>query len=248
MTICIAALADDCKKLVLSADQMITANIPISYQFETDNVKKIYEVVENVVIMTAGNALFSYEIVETVKKSINPDQKSITVQEVAEITRTVYQNFRRNKVVRRFLEPRGLTLSDYLINQSKFHAGVVQEIEQNLVNFNIDVELIVAGNNSDRCHVFSITHPGDLVSHDSIGYVCVGSGSPHATYYLIGSDYKKTMVLEDVKRLVKEAKQKSEVAPGVGKATTEKILPEHIQTAEVQSQNTVLPNTITNGT
>lgn len=59
MTICIAALAENNKKLVLAADQMITASIPFAYQFETDNVKKIYEVTDNAIIMTAGNALFA---------------------------------------------------------------------------------------------------------------------------------------------------------------------------------------------
>lgn len=224
MTICIAALADNCKTLVLSADQMITANIPISYQFETNNVKKIYDINENIVIMTAGNALYAYEIIDLVKRNLSSDQNPITVQYVAEITRRIYQNFRRQKVVTKLIEPRGLTLSDYLLNQSKLHNGVVQEIEQNLVNFSIDVELIIAGSNTDRCHVLSVTHPGDLVSHDSIGYVCVGSGSPHATYYLIGSNYNKTMSLEEIQKLVQEAKEKSEVAPGVGKNTTTKIL------------------------
>ncbi len=222
MTVCIAALADNSSKLVLATDQMITANIPISYQFETENVKKIYKIKDNAAILTAGNALFAYEIVNEVEKILKTNETITSIEQIAQLTRNAYQNLRREKVITRFIEPRGLTLESYLQNQTRLHNGVVQEIEQALINFNIDVELIVAGFNDSECHLFSISHPGDMVNHDAIGYVCSGSGAPHATYYLIGSDYKRTMSLDEVKKLVKEAKKKSEVAPGVGKS--DKIL------------------------
>lgn len=230
MTICIAALADNRKKLVLAADQMITANIPMPYQFETDDVKKIYDLTDNAVLLTAGNALFAYEIYENALKNIGyakvRGEQIGTIKELAEIVRVEYQNYRRDMAVKSVLEPRGLTLNDYYDRQQKLNIGIIQEIENQLVNLNIAVDLIIAGHNMENeCHIYSITHPGILVLHDALGYVCVGTGAPHATYNLIGSNYKKSLNDGEVKKLIEEAKKKSEVAPGVGKATTIVVLP-----------------------
>lgn len=227
MTICIASLAENGKKLVLAADQMITANIPISYEFETDDVQKIYKINEKAYVLTAGNAIFAYEIVTAAARKIQANQAYSTIEEIAEIVRKEFVIFRNKIIARNVLEPRGLSLEGYYNIQKQLFPGVIQEVENALINNNIGVELIIAGqNDNEECHIFTVTHPGQLLIHDVIGYVCVGSGSPHATYYLIGSNYKKNMQIKDVKKLIEEAKHKSEVAPGVGKETTVICLPE----------------------
>ncbi len=225
MTICIAALAENGSKLVIAADQMITANIPISYEFETDDVQKIYNITDKCYVLTAGNALFACEIVKSAKMKIDAIQGNHTVQSIADIVRQEFVKFRNTVITRNVLEPRGITLADYYKVQQQLVPGVIQEIENALVNSNIGVELIVAGqNDGGDCHIFTITHPGQLLSHDAIGHVSVGSGAPHATYYLIGSTYKKSLSVGQVRRMVLNAKKKSEVAPGVGKATTDKVI------------------------
>jgi len=224
MTVCIAALSDKGQKVVLVSDQMITANIPIPYQYETDDVSKIYSVTDFSVVMTAGNALFANEIVTS---SINrvAATNPTTVQQVADIVREEYVLFRRKIIIRDCLEPRGLDLNSYIANQQRLNIGIVQEIENKLTNFNIGVDIIVAGNNEAECHIFSVLHPGQLISNDAIGYACVGIGAPHALYHLIGSDYKKSQSLTVVEKLATEAKEKSEKAPGVGHQTKKVILP-----------------------
>lgn len=228
MTVCIGALAENRKKLVLAADKMITANIPIAYQFEKEDVQKIYTLSEKVRVLTAGNALFAFEIVENTKKDISKsalDGKPFTsVEEYAECIRVNYQNFRRKIIVQSVLEPRGLNLQSYYQLQKSLNPGIVQEIEQAFINYNLGVDLIVAGVNDDSCHLYSITHPGVSTSHDAIGYVSVGSGAPHAMYSLIASAYTKGKTLDEVKTFVEEAKKRSEVAPGVGKETEIVIL------------------------
>lgn len=225
MTICIAALADGGKSLILAADQMITANIPISYQFETDDIAKIYPLTDTASVLMAGNVLYAHEILENARRQVTAadikQNEPQTIEQITEILRVEYQNYRRNLVVKKFIEPRGLNLQAYYQLQRTLHDAVTQEIEKNLTELNIGVELIVAGHNTEvGCHVYSIVHPGVSTSHGVIGYVCVGSGAPHATYHLIGSDYKKTMGREEVRGIVTEAKKKSEVAPGVGSKTT----------------------------
>ena len=113
MTICIAVLADNGKKLVLAADQMITANIPISYEFETDDVQKIYEINNKTFVLTAGNAIFAYEIINEAKKKIAANESFYTVEGISELIRQEFVSFRNKLVARNVLEPRGLTLGDY---------------------------------------------------------------------------------------------------------------------------------------
>lgn len=228
MSVCVAAIAEDSKKVILVADQMVTSIIPISYQFETTDVKKIYRLTDNAYAMATGNALFASEIVQNSAKKIL-DTNPNTFDEIAEIVRTEYQNYRRGMITKFVLEPRGLDLQTYYQNQLRFQNLVIQEIEHALVDYNIGVEMIVAGlNKLDRGegHVYSITHPGILITHDPIGFVSVGIGAPIATYYLIGSGYTKSLSSDKVEQLVLEAKRRSEVAPGVGKGTTVIKLPE----------------------
>ena len=116
------------------------------------------------------------------------------------------------------------------------------EIEQNLVNYNIGVELIVAGiNPGDGCHLYSITHPGVSACHDTIGYACVGSGAPHALYSLIASEYTKDKLVGQVEAYVDDAKKKSEVAPGVGTETEKIILPPATIEAVPEVMHTAVP-------
>jgi 20S proteasome alpha/beta subunit len=230
MTICIGALAENRKKLVLVSDRMITANIPMPYQFEKEDVQKIYDITDNVKVLTAGNALFAYEVIQAavtiIEKQKLDGKDAHSVEEVAEILRQVYQQFRLRIVIQRILEPRGLDLPTYYSQQKNLNPGIIQEIEQALVNANIDVELVVAGvNDGKSCHLYTVTHPGTVACHDPIGYACVGSGAPHAMYSLIGSEYTKDKTVDSVEKLVLEAKKKSEVAPGVGRDTVKMIMP-----------------------
>lgn len=227
MTICIASICEKGKKLIVAADQMMTASIPMPYEFETDDVQKIYPVNDTAVILTAGNALYAYQIVEKAIKKVNQEDFQGSVKEIAELVRQEFVMLRREIIERNVLEPRGLSFEDYYNIQQKLVPGVIQEIESNLVGFNLGVELIIGGKDEENIyHLYTVTSPGQLVNHDAIGFVCIGSGSPHATYHLIGESYKKTMNLDKAKELIEASKKRSEVAPGVGKATTIKVYPE----------------------
>jgi len=229
MTICIAALAENSTKLILAADQMITANIPIAVEYETDDVPKIHEINDNGVALAAGNALFAYEIIQnSIKKIIN--KKAEEIEQLAEIVRTEYQDYRRNHVIRTFFEPRGLSIDTYYNLQNRLTPGLIGELDKQLGSLNIKVDLIIAGYDSSGCHIFHISHPGNKISIDTIGYVCIGSGGPHALYYLIDTDYNKKMSVKEVEKLVSEAKKRSEKSPGVGKGTTIIQLPRNNQT------------------
>jgi len=227
MTICIAALYENGKGCVLASDQMTTAHFPIGYEFENEEVKKIIKVRETTVayLLTAGDVLFANEVLEAVRKDV--DEKGVTATPIiAELFREQYQNVRRKHIIRNELEPRGLTIESYYQGQQKLVQPVVMMIDKALKSANPRTELIVAGFGEVCCSVFSIMNPGDLFCHDAIGFAAVGSGGPHALYSLIESGYKKSMDAKTVYELVEKAKQRSEVAPGVGRGTEIISVPE----------------------
>ena len=227
MTICIAALYENGKGCVLASDQMTTARFPIGYEFENEEIKKIIKVRETTVsyLLSAGDVLFANEVLEAVRKDV--DEKGITATPViAELFRRHYQTVRKQHIIRHELEPRGLTLDLYYQAHQKLVQAVVMMIDNALKTGNPRTELIVTGFGESGCSVFSIINPGDLFCHDAIGFVAVGSGGPHAIYSLIEAGYKKSMDAKTVYDLVKKAKRRSEVAPGVGRGTEIISLPE----------------------
>lgn len=225
MTVCIGALANKKAEAILVADKMISLNFPMAYEYETDDVFKIYELTSHCAVLTAGVAVFAYEIIEN-SKPIIAAKKPTTIKAIAEILREQYQNLRRELIVQQVLEPRKMTLEDYYKNQNNLHIGVIQQIEKRFSEDNIGVELIVAGYDSGECHLFSIYNPGIVIDNNAIGYATIGIGAPHATYSMIDSDFKKTSSLTEVKEMVKKAKKRSEKAPGVGKQTVTVTLSE----------------------
>lgn len=220
MTICIAALYDGGKGCVLASDQMTTAQIPIGYEFENDEVEKIVKVRDcaDVYALIAGDVLFANEVIEAVRNEAN--LQGITATPVlAELFRKSYQELRRLHIIRNELEARGLTIDSYYQNHQQILPPIVQMIDNAFTSCDPRVELIVAGIGDTLCNIFSVMNPGDSTCHDPIGFAAVGSGAPHAMYSLIESNYRKSMDKPTVENLVKQAKQRSEVAPGVGSAT-----------------------------
>ena len=220
MTVCIAALYDNGKGWVLASDQMTTAHFPIGYEFENDEVEKIVKVAESISVyaMIAGDVLFANEVIKAVRKEVSSQGVTATPV-IAELFRKSYQDIRRQHIIRNELEPRGLDISTYYLNHKNILPQIVQIIDNAFVRFNPRVEFIVAGQGETTCHIFSIANPGDSTCADPIGYTAIGSGAPHAMYSLTEANYRKSMSREAVEELMKKAKERSQVAPGVGTDT-----------------------------
>ena len=225
MTICVAALYGNGQGAVLASDLMVTAHIPFGYEFEHQQTTKIVPLDqgESMYALTAGDVLSGTEILRLAKEQIQkrPDSQA---SEVAEVIRGVYQFFRLQQVIQKELEPRGLTLQDYYSNQQGLLIPIVQTIDSALVETDIDVDIIVVGPSVDGHTIHTITNPGVLHDLSPIGYCAIGSGAPHAMYSLIESEYSPSHDANSVKEMVMRAKQRSEVAPGVGKNTQSKVI------------------------
>jgi len=220
MTVCMAALCDGGKGCVLISDQMTTAHFPIGYEFESEEVEKIVRIGDSAQIyaLISGDVFFANEVIEKAKGQAK-EQGINTTNRIADLMRDAYQEVRRQHLVRNELESRGLDITTYYQNHQRMLPPIVQMIDKTFVTWDPRVEFIVAGVDESLCRVFTIMNPGDSSCHDPLGYAAIGSGAPHAIYSMIDSNYKRSLSKDAVLELLEKAKQRSEVAPGVGKDT-----------------------------
>lgn len=219
MTVCIAALYGNGKGCVLASDQMTTAHFPIGYEFESTDIAKIIGIRESAYVLVAGNVLFADEVITEARQRLGSEGDTLTMSRIAECVRLAYQDVRKRHIIRHELEPRGLDIGFYYENQQKFAPAIVQMIDQQLRSWDPAVEFIVSGKDSSGCHIYTIQNPGDAIHHNSVGFVAIGNGGPHALYSMIEANYRKSLSKAEVEALVRAAKKRSEVAPGVGNET-----------------------------
>jgi hypothetical protein len=110
---------------------------------------------------------------------------------------------------------RGGTLPQYLQPQPQMYAQLFMQISQ----FNLGAEIIVAGVDDTGGHTCLISHPGQIIPFDKIGYGITGSGATHASIKLALELQHPKSSLVDTLVSVYGAKLAAEVAPGVGKQT-----------------------------
>ncbi len=232
MTVCIAALYGDGQGAVLASDKMVTAHIPMGYEFEHQSITKIVPMdgdPGSTFALAAGDVLLGTEILNIARVRIQQQleqQSTITALEIAELVRSTYQQVRLTNIAQRELEPRGLDLETYYRNNQALTQQIVQIVDQALTQGDIGVEIIVTGpGNTSRYTIHTIGNPGILREHTPIGYSAIGSGAPHAMYSLIEASYESSLNKDKVHNIVSEAKKRSEVAPGVGSGTQMLVIP-----------------------
>jgi 20S proteasome alpha/beta subunit len=219
MTVCIAALADNGKGIILATDKMLTStNASVAYQYEQDDVKKIYHIGNQKIVLLAGTIQHAFAILENAKKKIGGEVSKKTLKEVIAIIKTEYDEYRNSWLEEGILKPRGIKdLHEYYAKHKDYQQSFTQQIDQLIGNAKFDVEFIVAGFENGEWGIFNITNSLQPQLKTTEGYATCGTGAPHATYVIIDSGYSKSMDRKAVEKIVKHAKIKSEKSPGVGK-------------------------------
>ena len=225
MTVCIAALYENGKGAVLASDRMITANIPpMAYEFESSEASKIHQLSADSYVLLAGGILHGDSIIRHSQVIISREGYK-SVEDLSNTITDTYKETRLKYIEQRYLNPRGLTLDRYYDRQTSLNPGIVQSIDQALLNDNLGVDFLLAGPKGDGFSIYMITNPGIAICVDAIGYGAIGIGAPHAVNYLISNSYKKDHGKSKVEELVARAKEMSQVSPGVGQLTSIRSLP-----------------------
>jgi 20S proteasome alpha/beta subunit len=218
MTVGIGAVCDNGNATIVSADKMITFGSPMNLQVEPDTFKKIIEINERALLVFSGSTADGEEIIKKAKQHINSDS---TINEIAEYLKLSYSQHKNKCVEDTILKPMlGADFKQFqnLIKQSSI-SQILQQILGVISQHNLKTDILLTGLDDSGAHIYLITHPGQLISLETMGFGTIGSGAIHAGVRMSLSRHTRNTPFKDTLYNVYEAKRASEVAPGVGKLT-----------------------------
>lgn len=229
MTVCVAALAENGKKIVLGADNMLTIGIgtSIKYQKEDKDHKKIIKLNNNTYALFAGALHVMAPLLVYAKENIKDNNSP---NKAAEKLREGLKQFALTKIEEEILEKVGFNWDIFKNKQQTLNSDIVKDLYNKINNFNLDVEIIIAGFDTQSQHSYLgvLSGNGFLVDHTLDGFLTSGSGGDLAKFSLIFSNFAQSLSVEKVKELVEKALNDAKKSPGVGDLGDLTIIPEEI--------------------
>ena len=217
MTICIAAICQNGKEVVVASDRMLTIHVP-AREFEHES-SKIEVIAEKAVMTTAGDALAQRCLLEEITRKLSENTPE-RIRQIGEIVREAYVKCRLKRIEALYLTSRGLPpIEDYYSIARSLPPEIYMNIDANMQRFNYNLIVLVAGVDNLGGHIYRIVNPGVLDSFTKIGYCAIGSGEHMAISSFITNNYSPRMDRNKALYLVYEAKKMAEHAPGVGPET-----------------------------
>lgn len=214
MTVCLAAICGQGSKLVIASDSMIT-NPALSIEFEHPG-KKMTELSDSCIALTAGDALAHTELFNSVQIEIEK-LKSPTLRNIILKIKECYQDIRKREITEKHLIPRGFnSFSEFYKAQRMLNPEITQRIQFQIEEYDYGLEILIAGVENGVAHIHEIFNPGTSKCFDSIGFHAIGSGVPHALNSLIARGCNQSASIEKCFMEIFEAKKMAEKAPGVG--------------------------------
>jgi hypothetical protein len=220
MTVCVAAICEQGKSIVVAADRMVTGGPPMNIEFEHDR-SKISRLTETCVALNAGDALLAHEILRTIEGLLQPQ---LDVDSLGNALVDSYRSARQGRI-EETLRAVGLTFASFLADGLKQLGPIFPNMVQQIQAMNANTELLLAGfTTKGEARIGFIHNPGALRWYDPMGFHAIGSGAMHAVLSLISSGHSASLSLERAAFQVYAAKRSAEAAPGVGRATDLLIL------------------------
>jgi len=227
MTVCLASFAAKGKAIVMVSDKAVTygddedssSSGPMQYDTSVKKLKQIGKTFWYALI--AGEPTFALDVVDGAEQIITQNEElSASAAGMMACVKASYKKRREALAVDRVLSPRMLTkdllvarTSDMLPLDQEFVFGVSAELK----NFKTRSSLLICGFDSrGQPHIFSVTNPGLLNSHDLTGFHAVGIGAKMAISRLLVLESRKEDRLELSLYQAFDAKVNAEITHGVG--------------------------------
>lgn len=217
MTVCIAALAEDSRAIVLASDKATT----IGAMRDDTDAQKILPIASGWAALTSGNGGRCDAVVRAISAlaSVTPgitDDATLLGHHVEQIYQTL-----RNKTVEQEV------LSSHLLDMTLYSArpntllplpeSVVTDVRRDLRGFDFDVDLLVCGFDVHRrANLILISSKGLAVNVTNEGFFAIGSGLEAAAGRLLWQGFTRRRPLERVLYEVFDAKAHAELIEGVG--------------------------------
>lgn len=216
MTVCIGAVSywhPGGQAVVVASDHMVTMGGFIQYEHETP---KIRFVTPKICVMLAGDTAMASSIIERLSNHFSEGQHSTA--DVALAAKIFYEDFRQEQIISEIFRPRGITMEEFYQGglQSRLLPQIAGSIDDQVMAYDLNVELLIAGVDSEKAHIYTVSNPGVITNYKHSGYVSIGSGSIHAVQSLIGFGHSSLHSLFETIFTVYASKRRAEVTPGVG--------------------------------
>jgi 20S proteasome alpha/beta subunit len=170
VTICIAAVCEEGKHIVVAVDRMFTAGSPLNLEFEPP-ISKIEKLGDACVAMCAGNSLYAAELAERIRQHLKGSTggKNPKMAHVVTFAKEAYVAFRNEKFQEQILgahlgpdfamaSAKGVSLPTYLKDQPQMYQQMVIQNAQ----FNLGVEVTFAGCDESGSHISYLANPGTV--------------------------------------------------------------------------------------
>jgi len=225
MTVCIGAICERGRAVIVATDRMWTSH-DLSIQYEYPE-PKIEELSSKCVAAIAGSVVLPTEAIERVKEKVQREGIQ-NISDIAYALKDEYSKERIKRVNDEIFAPRGITIYDFYRGglQQRLDSGLVQMLDSEVIRYAFDLVILVGGIDVRGGHLYVIFPPGRIEPFDRVGYAAIGTGQPHAFYTFILESYTPSLPLEEALYLVYKAKKVAERAPGVGMYTDMVVITE----------------------
>jgi 20S proteasome alpha/beta subunit len=189
--------------------------LPGFMEFEHSGSKMV-QLSDQAAVMVAGSTLDGMRLVhEAVGDNLPED-----IAGIANDLARRYAATRAWRAEQMVLSTHGLTIESFHAMHRSLNEQVVMLLENGLQQYDLGVELLLAGADESGAHIHTSRNPGGgNLNHDPIGWAAIGIGAPHVVASMAGPAHSADAAYEQTLFRVYSAKRRAEVAPGVGGET-----------------------------
>jgi hypothetical protein len=200
---------------------MLTAG---DIEFEPALSPKVLSLSTSIAVMQSGDQAFNTEILREVMRVVtdridmNPGNWWL-IEDVAALYVKYRNEAKKRRAEATILAPLNLTMDNYLGEINKLSDQNAETLMRDLINFEVPhTSVIITGVDPSGAHIYVIDD-GEVSCNDVVGFAAIGIGARHAESQFMLARHAWNSPLADSALLAYIAKKRSEIAPGVGKAT-----------------------------
>jgi hypothetical protein len=191
-------------------------------QFEQPQLK-VAALTSNAFLLIAGDFGLQSEVCQRVEAEVTARVNQTPndwwkISDIADLCVKHYNEVRDKKAEQAILKPVGLDWGSWVTIRQKIDSSFVHDVSDQLSKYALRIDTLAVGCDDTGGHIYRISD-GEAICEDGIGFGCIGAGANHADPYFMLAGHSKYASFAQTLLLVYHAKKRSEVAPGVGKAT-----------------------------
>ena len=234
MTLCIAAIACNDKKIAMVSDFMLSGD---GESWETRGNKFVRAGhTGKWISMFAGCPSHAKFIWSNVQRILE-DTKKERGGDMGEVFSHAFRCELKQSVEDNILSPLGLNLEQFLNARLVLGDEAFNRILEKVKETMLETIFLICGFDAGGPHILSVSDPGTASIHDQAGFCSIGCGFPQANAALAAGEFSPLMPINEIIYRILDAKFRSEIVMGVGRRTIVSILCEDGTQQQISADN-----------